>query len=251
MKERTHVLSGVAVGAAVVPYLHRLPGLPYVGPYLPAASVDTTPAQLGFIAACGGLALLSDWDKRGTTAAEIWGPVSSVPAGAIGWAARGHRMGTHDAILAPLALGYATTVAAAHPRAAFAVLAVAAGLTLRGLHFAIPGHAEATKVGNLALALAAALALTWTGVDTSWLPYAVAVGILAHIAGDALTTDMVPVPVLWLFNRKARWGLPVADTQKLDPYAARACAILAAWQVGMNTEPGRVVLRLVHAATAV
>jgi membrane-bound metal-dependent hydrolase YbcI (DUF457 family) len=34
-----------------------------------------------------------------------------------------------------------------------------------------------------------------------WLPSAVAVGCLAHIVGDALTCEGVPVPLIWIVHR--------------------------------------------------
>jgi membrane-bound metal-dependent hydrolase YbcI (DUF457 family) len=34
-----------------------------------------------------------------------------------------------------------------------------------------------------------------------WLPYAVGLGVLVHIAGDVLTREGVPVPVIWLLRR--------------------------------------------------
>jgi membrane-bound metal-dependent hydrolase YbcI (DUF457 family) len=34
-----------------------------------------------------------------------------------------------------------------------------------------------------------------------WLPWAVAVGVLAHIVGDFLTKEGVPVPLVWIVHR--------------------------------------------------
>ena len=35
----------------------------------------------------------------------------------------------------------------------------------------------------------------------SWLPWAIAAGVLTHIAGDALTCEGVPLPLLWVLRR--------------------------------------------------
>jgi membrane-bound metal-dependent hydrolase YbcI (DUF457 family) len=198
----SHALSGLAVGAAT----------------LPEAPVHGTVAQVAWVSAVGGFAMLPDLDQRSSTVSHMWGPVTDVPSGLVGAVARGHRWGTHDALLAPLAFG-ALALAAAHARwSSLLMLALAIGLALRALHFVIPGRAENTVVGNLLLSWGGAWLLLAYSPGPDWLPWAVAVGVLTHIAGDALTTEGVPVPLVWLVHRVRLKLLPLrtgTDVEKL------------------------------------
>ena len=65
---------------------------------------------------------------------------------------------------------------------------LAIGLALRALNFAIPGRVENTVIGNLVLSWGGAWLLLDHSPNPGWLPWAVALGCLTHIAGDALTT---------------------------------------------------------------
>jgi hypothetical protein len=181
----SHALSGLAVGAATLPW----------------APVEGTVAQAAWIAAVGGLAMLPDLDSSGSTVSDMWGPITDVPSGAIGRLAQGHRWGTHDAVLAPIAFGALALAAANAFWSSLLLMALAIGLALRALHFVIPGRAENTVVGNLVLSWGAA----WLFLDSmpppAWLPWAVAAGVLTHIAGDAITKQGVPVPLVWLLKR--------------------------------------------------
>jgi membrane-bound metal-dependent hydrolase YbcI (DUF457 family) len=80
-------------------------------------------------------------------------------------------------------------------------MALAIGLALRALHFVIPGRAENTVIGNLALAWGSAWLLLDHSPSPGWLPGAVAVGVLTHIGGDFLTKEGIPVPLFWLVRR--------------------------------------------------
>jgi hypothetical protein len=115
--------------------------------------------------------------------------------------ARGHRWGTHDAILGPAVLGLLAYLAAGAYWSSLLLLALAIGLALRALHFVIPGRAENTVIGNLLLSWGCAWYLLEHSPSPAWLPYAVGVGVLTHIAGDFLTKEGVPVPILWLVRR--------------------------------------------------
>ena len=66
------------------------------------------------------------------------------------------------------------------------------------MHFVIPGRAEVTVVGNLVLSWGGAWLLLAHSPSPSWLPWAVGAGVLTHIAGDALTREGVPLPLLWI-----------------------------------------------------
>jgi uncharacterized metal-binding protein len=181
----SHALSGLATGAATLPWV------PVEGPV----------AQVAWVAAVGGFAMLPDLDQKGSTIARMWGPFTDVPAGAVGTVARGHRWGTHDAVLAPLVFGLLAYVASWAYWSSLLVLALAVGLALRALHFVIPGRAENTVLGNLVLSWGAAWLLLEHSPSPLWLPLAVVLGTLTHIAGDFLTKEGVPVPLFWLVRR--------------------------------------------------
>jgi membrane-bound metal-dependent hydrolase YbcI (DUF457 family) len=219
----THALSGLAAGAATLPF----------------APVTGLTGQLAWTACWGGMALLPDLDQRGTTSARMWGPISALAATVIGGVARGHRQGTHDALLAPLAFAAIASAACTTRIGAMVMLAIAIGLALHAVHFVIPGNTERTWPGNLLISAAAGYYLIDSGAGVEpikWLPIAVVGGVLAHIAGDALTTEKVPVPLVWLVSRKARIGLPLCDTNSwLEPVVSAACGAAAIWQLAVHT----------------
>ncbi len=211
MLGHSHALSGLAAGAATLPW----------------APVQGTVAQVAWVAAAGGFAMLPDLDHSGSTVSDMWGPITDVPSGAVGRLAQGHRWGTHDAVLAPLAFG---------------ALALAIGLALRALNFVIPGRAENTVVGNLILSWGSAWLLLQHSPGPGWLPWAVALGVLTHIAGDAITTAGVPVPVLWVFHRARLKLLPIrtgATVEKAVLVPLFLVAIVAS--VYVNTAAGDTV----------
>jgi hypothetical protein len=181
----SHALSGLATGAATLPW----------------APVHGTVAQVAWISAAGGFAMLPDLDQQGSTISRMWGPVTDAPSGLVGTIARGHRWGTHDAILGPLVFGLLAYLAAGAYWSSLLLMALAIGLALRALHFVIPGRAENTVIGNLVLSWGGAYLLLGHSPTPAWLPYAVAVGVLTHIAGDFLTKEGVPVPLFWLVRR--------------------------------------------------
>ncbi|MPQ99909.1 metal-dependent hydrolase [Modestobacter sp. I12A-02628] len=185
MLGHSHALSGLAVGAATLPW----------------APVQGAVAQVAWVSAVGGFSMLPDLDQHGSTISRMWGPLTDVPSRAVGAVAGGHRWGTHDALLAPVVFGLVALAASGAWWSSLLLLALAVGLALRALHFVIPGRAENTVIGNLALSWGSAWLLLEHSPNPAWLPWAVAVGVLAHIAGDALTTAGVPVPLVWLVRR--------------------------------------------------
>jgi hypothetical protein len=166
----------------------------------------------------------------------MWGPVTDVPSGAIGRLAQGHRWGTHDAVLAPVAFGALALAAANAFWSSLLLMALAIGLALRALHFVIPGRAENTVVGNLVLSWAGAWLLLEHMPQPAWLPWAVALGVLTHIAGDAITTQGVPVPVLWLARRCRLKLTPLRTGTVLEKAVlAPAFVLVTLWFVYANT----------------
>ena len=227
---RTHSLQGLAVGVATLPY---------------APVPNTITEHIAWVAAVGGMAMLPDLDQRGTTIARMWGPVSETAAGVVGWVARGHRWGTHDLALAPVALGGLAFAAALYGPTRLTVLAVALGLALRALAPAIPGRAETTILGNLAASWVGAWWLTRYEplAATSWLPWAVALGVIVHCLGDAPTEEGLPVPLLWITHR---WRMPLPwrlgfetghwfERRVVFPATAAALVLALGWNAGLGT----------------
>ena len=158
---------------------------------LPIAPVTGPAAQTAWVLALGGASLLPDLDTTGSTAARMWGPITRTLGTLVGAIAQGHRQGTHDAVLAPIAFAGAALLASLHPVTTGAVLAVTIGLTLRGLALAGVG-----RIGAAANLLVSAIA--------AWILVA---GVLIHIAGDWLTDEGVPIPILWILGHRRRLSL--------------------------------------------
>jgi hypothetical protein len=167
----------------------------------------------------------------------MWGPLTDVPSGAVGRLAQGHRWGTHDAVLAPLAFGALALAAASAFWSSLLLLSLAIGLALRALHFVIPGRAENTVVGNLVLSWGGAWLLLEHAPGPAWLPWAVALGVLTHIAGDALTTQGVPVPVVWLLRRSRLTLTPLRTGASLEKVVlVPAFVLVTLYCVYLNTD---------------
>jgi LexA-binding, inner membrane-associated putative hydrolase len=217
----SHALSGLAVGAVTLPW----------------APVTGTVGQAAWVAAVGGFAMLPDLDQRGSTISRMWGPVTDIPSGVVGTVARGHRWGTHDAVLAPILFGFLASLAAGWFWSSLLLLALAIGLALRALHFVIPGRAENTVIGNLVLSWGGAWLLLDHTASPAWLPYAVMAGVLTHIVGDLLTCDGVPIPLFWVIGRGRLKISPMRTGTTIEKAvlvpAFLAIAITAAY---LNTE---------------
>ena len=184
MEAKEHALTGAAAFAAVAPLLRpSLPGL--------AAGVLLT----------AGAALLSDIDEPGSTISRQAGFATRGVARAVRWVSRGHRKGSH------CLLGVAVFTAGAQAAGGWQARpgpwwhAVPAGLILALLCAAA---ARALRVGGHHGDLAGAAVggvLAWLGWDTApvtaWhapmLAVCVALGMLAHVAGDMLTHDGCPL----------------------------------------------------------
>jgi hypothetical protein len=231
----SHALSGLAAGAATLPWA------PLHGPV----------AQVSWVAAAGGFAMLPDLDQPGSTIARMWGPISDVPSGLVGRIARGHRWGTHDLLLAPLVFGVLATLAARSFWSSLLVLAVAIGLALHALNFVIPGRVENTVVGNLLLSWGGAWLLLAHTPSPLWLPWAVGVGVLAHIAGDALTREGIPIPLVWIVHRARLAVTPMRTGCTLEKVVLAPLFLLAALvflyaNTGVQQALSPIVARVVH-----
>lgn len=187
-----HTGSGLLVGLATVPI----------------APVHQPAEQVAWVIGVGGTALLADLDTVSSSAARMWGPLSGAMARGIGAIAGGHREGTHDAVLAPLAVLLLTQATRLSSVLAGAELALFLGLAVQGL--GLSGFGRVGPLVNLALSAGGAWWLCHHH-PVSWqlLAWAGALGVWTHIAGDCLTTELVPVPVVWMFGRRWRVGVPL------------------------------------------
>jgi hypothetical protein len=233
----SHALSGLAAGAATLPW----------------APVHGTVAQVAWVAAAGGFAMLPDLDQPGSTIARMWGPISDVPSGLVGRIARGHRWGTHDVLLAPAVFGVLATLAARSYWSSLLLLAVAIGLALHALNFVIPGRVENTVVGNLILSWGGAWLLLAHTPSPLWLPWAVGVGVIAHIAGDALTREGIPVPLVWIVHRARLAFTPMRTGCSLEklvlaPLFLAAALVFLYVNTGVQHQLSPLVDKVIHPA---
>lgn len=157
------------------------------------------------------MGLLPDWDKNGSHVSRMWGWPSRIAADGIGALAGGHRWGTHDVVLAPLAFAAAFALAPRYPTTQLLALAVAFGLALRGL--VAMRASTITALANIAVSWGAAWLLVQRHQTdlVSWLPLAAGLGVLTHTIGDLPTNEGLPVPIIWIWTR-ARFSLSLFAT---------------------------------------
>jgi membrane-bound metal-dependent hydrolase YbcI (DUF457 family) len=184
-----HALSGALAFTAVAPLLH------------------VTGVHLGVgIALTAGAGVLPDLDEPGSTIARTFGFLTGAFAWIVHKISGGHRKGTHSflGIAVMTAASFAAGrwqagagATAAHPELwwhlvpAGLILALLFSAGFRALH--IGGHhADAAGIG-----LAAAVIWKGWAPVTSWqlpvLAVCVALGMLAHVAGDMCTHDGCPL----------------------------------------------------------
>lgn len=179
-------------------------------------------------AAAGGM--LPDADHHASSTAQVWGPITSVPAGWFGALVGGHRAGSHDLSRgAPLLFAAVFAVGLAAPRVVefavspgmvgdwarlgarvtgMAVVALIAGLCFVALAAVIPGRWEGSGVVNL---LASASVAFWV---THWYPAglpvvvvaAAAVGVVVGATVAIVQDGCTPSGIPWFGGRV--WFLP-------------------------------------------
>jgi membrane-bound metal-dependent hydrolase YbcI (DUF457 family) len=194
MMGHTHALSGAVAFLAAAPLLRF-----------------GSPASVAVGAVCAaGAALLPDLDHPSASPARTFGPASWLLSKVVCFVSGGHRHATHSVI------GLAGFTAAAWWAARtggwplIITLTFLAGLAARAL---LPrGRGRKWKldwadIASTAYAFAArwvAQHLVASGMDLSVVPWAVGIGVAAHIAGDALTEQ--GVPIFWPSLRRYRVG---------------------------------------------
>lgn len=188
MMGRTHATSGA------VAYLAALP-------VLDACGVDVEPLSVvvGTVAATGA-AMLPDFDHEHATIAQALGPFTKALAMAVAVVSGGHRNGTHSVLglgvfvalavwmnhLGGIALGLWLAFLFAVATAALRVKLSRA----TSLHYLICG------AGGVALVSST----VFVAFPTTVVPWAVGIGVAAHIAGDMLTKQ--GCPLAWPVSKK-------------------------------------------------
>lgn len=148
-----------------------------------------------FVVVAAGAALLPDIDLAHSTAGTVWGPVSRVPLEIVEPALKAparrrwplpHRWLTHDVLVGPTVFAVSAFLFPGP-----VVIAATVGLTL-----AVGNRLKWFPLDwpmRLALSLLAGMAVLFSHLDLPWLPVAVWVGSILHIAEDRLS-NIVPYP---------------------------------------------------------
>jgi len=152
---------------------------------------------------------LPDFDHKNSTAAHSLGPVTRLLSGAVSLVSFGHRKATHSLLAVFGAfVGVQWLVNNHYTMALLALICFTVALFIRTC---LPGfsdtvnskiNANATKKRGAALSLGAIVPafllttyLMYASTSLFWVAYPVALGVLIHILGDALTPQ--GVPLLW------------------------------------------------------
>lgn len=177
----THALTGAAVWLAAAPLLGHVA---HIGaPELVAGAVVTA-----------GAALLPDCDHPSATVARTFGWPTRLLARGIAWVSGGHRKGTHAIWAIPItgAIAQAMVIGGRWiPYLPTIVVVLAIGLGARGL-----GWTKGGVVANVATFLVctgATLVASLAGMHWAWVGASYAIGVAAHIAGDVMTREGVPL----------------------------------------------------------
>ena len=181
MLGKTHATGGSLLWSATV----SLAPLAGVNPHWPAVIAGSI--------ATAGAALLPDSDHPDACVAHSFGPITKALTLLVNRVSGGHRHATHSLLFA-----------------VEATLATWLLLLLAGPWFAVPAlfvlTVFALRAWHVKPSLTPVAAVLYTGAfwfllhgDYGWLPVAVGVGVLAHLAGDCLTRE--GCPLLWPHRR--------------------------------------------------
>lgn len=185
--------------------------------------------------ATAGAALLPDLDHPDGTIAHFLGPISHTFCRIVEKISGGHRHATHSFFF--VALVTAGTWAGAHYWGRPFVLAmiyILFSLAVRALHLCPAGKGMQSWGVVVLLAAAGTVgAYYYLPKDPAWLPAAVGLGALVHLAGDCLTKE--GCPLMWPV--RTRFEIPVIkrtgdkfETAVLTPVmaiGAMACVFMA------------------------
>lgn len=214
----THLhLAGADIGVHLIPALSLMP-------------LDPSAVAIGGLVAAGA-ALLPDADHHNATIAYSIPGVGKAVTAAVGAASGGHRHGTHSglsAVIVVLLAWLVTTVFGWADTAAGSPYVIICGVIAAAmLCFALKVLKIVRTWGmSWLVGIAAAGTITFLlPTQWAWLPWAIAVGWVTHMAGDFLTVGGLPltwpknlkppqavtaIPVLkriWMKN--GYWSLPI------------------------------------------
>jgi membrane-bound metal-dependent hydrolase YbcI (DUF457 family) len=188
MLGRSHALSAGVAYAALGTYVWH-PTLPYL-------ATGTAVAI--------GAGVLSDSDTRGSCVARSFGWASEALAWVVGKISGGHREYTHtgigDVICALLATGaIALEGTRFHVHLGPVTRELSVGRVILAVYLALLFGAGMKALRVIRrdhrrefVAVAAAVAMAWSGWDSGGIAWAILVGTACHAAGDALTIHGVP-----------------------------------------------------------
>lgn len=187
MLGRTHGLSAGATYAAAAEFIWH-PSLPYLA----------TGTAIAI-----GAGVLPDLDTVGSCVARSFGFASEALAYLVRAISGGHREGTHtgvgDIVCALIAVvAIATEGIHFHVHVGPFARELSAGRIVLALYVALllSAGAKALRLGHDRprefLALAAGIAIAWSGWDARGIPWAILIGTAIHAAGDGLTIHGVP-----------------------------------------------------------
>lgn len=177
------------------------------------ATMDRVPVhdlehELAWVMLFSGCALLSDLDSAGSSGSRMWGDVSGAMSPLITRLTGGHRWGTHDVVLAPLVVGVLTWVGLHTGQGRYLVVGLLIGLAFRAA--TLGDNRARTILSNLAVSIGGAWWIVGHHLETGMhLPWIVAAGIWVHCAGDLITPEGLPIPILWLHSRRWRFAIPL------------------------------------------
>ncbi|MYV98827.1 metal-dependent hydrolase [Streptomyces sp. SID3343] len=144
-----------------------------------------------------GAALLPDLDHHNGTIANFLGPVSKAVCGFVAKVSGGHRHATHSIAFVVLAglLTFAGVQRLGRPFTLSVVFLLLA-LALRALNICPPGKGLASWITIVALAGGGTAVVDhWMPSAPDWLPMVIVLGCVAHLLGDFLTKQ--GIPLLW------------------------------------------------------
>lgn len=186
---RTHALSGVAAYLAIA-----------AAPGSPLLAIPGSGLLFGAVMA-GGAAMLPDLDHPQASISRALGPLTATAAGAVAALSGGHRQGTHSLLGVAIAAAV-TFLLAQHPVAGAGWAAFLLAIAIS----AIGGDGPATRTAAVAGCVAGGIALVTLAVlsppSAVTAAGAVGVGMAAHIVGDMLTRE--GVPLLWPWQPRQR-----------------------------------------------
>ncbi|MEO3812174.1 metal-dependent hydrolase [Sphaerisporangium sp. B11E5] len=202
----SHALSGAALWLLAAPGLAALPSLGGPAAELtPVVATMLSPAELvAGAVVCAGAAMLPDLDHPHSTIAQTFGPVTWVLSKVVNWLSGGHRHMTHSLFFI-VAAGVGTHLLAdRYPIGRDIMVVLLIGLALRAVGIGVPNRTVTSALVNIGLTAGTFLFFHSRDVGYLWLGLAVAIGCLAHVAGDCMTER--GCPVLWPLKHK--WLLP-------------------------------------------